>query len=210
MLLANPLGGFLTQETTIYAYDQGNYFGYYPGDSTTSTSPGPFFGEQVVVDAYAATADLLTSYGIASPISISVRGVVQYYAYRCAHGVCATNQFSFPTTVQNPITESCTSDTANLYAVQIAMKNMVVYAIGGTDGAFAGPGTVYWLDLAAQCWKTVGAAGTGPAGHAVALAADNGQYAYDGTPGPYDVWVTDDANNLYAACAGSSCAAPAF
>jgi hypothetical protein len=168
-----------------------------------------FNGEQVAIDAYAFSVGASTQY----PISVSSSGVVQYYAiFEQLHPPDSyIKQYSYTTTAANPTTGSCTSGTGTFYAVQVAKKNGFVFAIGGTAGAFSGPGTVYYLASGSgTCWQTVGSAGSGPGSNAVSIATDNGEYAYNGTAGAYSVWVTDNSNNVYAACEASSCSTPPF
>jgi hypothetical protein len=169
---------------------------------------------EVALDSYAELNDP-TAHDVNPDfiITLSTSGVVQHYAIQteCPVGTAAywVKQINYPTAVENPTTGSCTSGNGTLFAVQVAYKNGVAYALGGIGSYTGGPGTVYWYD-STSCWKPVGSATdpSSPLASATSITTDNSEYYYNGTPGPYVVWATDRTNTVYAACNGSSCPTP--
>jgi hypothetical protein len=197
--------GFFVNGGTIYYIADPGTIGVWDPNSAAGIGASSFAAQQVAIDTYEWNAGTTQT-----PISLNSAGVVQYYAEEWTKMPPFTQywgQFSYTTVAANPSTGSCTTGTGTFYAVEIAAKNGKVFAIGGTDGAFSGPGAVYYLP-AGGCWQTVGAAGSGPGTSAVSLATDNSDYAHNGTVGLYSVWVTDNNNKLYVACAAASCAFP--
>jgi prepilin-type processing-associated H-X9-DG protein len=87
--------------------------------------------------------------------SVSSTGVVQSYAFLdfpTDHWV----QNSYSKVIANVSTGSCSgTGTGTLYAVQVAAKANVVFALGGDSGASytGGPGNVYYFD--GHCWQEV-------------------------------------------------------
>jgi hypothetical protein len=169
-----------------------------------------FNNVMIVNDPFLQTTDCYYDY----TWTLNSSGVVQYPSYRAHPAGYVDNAL---TTVIANSSGSCGGDgTGTLYAVQVAVKDGVTYALGGdsTQSYSGGPGTVYVYDQnGTTCWAPVGSGDGTPQGNVISIVTDNSgnaaSYGYVETSvvSPYLVWAVDNSSNIWAVCSGSSCAA---
>jgi hypothetical protein len=158
-----------------------------------ASAPQYFNAEQVACDYFNACTST-------NMIWLSSGGVVQSAGTSTFSGCTGsfTVASSFPMTI-------CGGSNV-LYAVQIAYKNALMFALGDTGTYTGGPGNLYEYDSGSSCWDLLSG---GPSSDTVmSINADNSIGDFGGGAGPYAVWATDNNNTIWAYCTAGTCATP--
>jgi hypothetical protein len=179
----NCMPGELPNGPCVYYWVE-NASGLYSGLGAATVDGVQYGAEQVTVDTTTEAFYFLDQYG-----------VVWNDSFESLNDLVCDNDYN-----------SDDEKGGTLVARQIAAKDGYVYAISFAPEC-NGPGSVYWVNTnsSTTCWQNVGAWGTV---FAVSIATDNNPGVESGIDFGYSVWATDDDNNVWFACSGSSCSTP--